>query len=330
MVSFDSNGNTFQAHVKAAYKGDYKSCMRRSLQSVVLYEADRCLLPRYPQLRPFQKKYALIATAMGLLKTLDFLNDFQRQEVMFRTNSSKEPLAADLAWRRMKLITREVHQTIVPKAKAVIEKEENRGKTHDEICDLALQLMYEENSGNSKPHPPLFEYSHNNTFTVYRVYYRGCAFDPSVFPATPSYVKVPLKRPEKDEIPKIASANMSFVPKKLTDEERRALLKEVKDHTELLKEFEGVIPAEELAKRKRELYAALPPVPSPVPGGGPLTVDTPGKGNKKKKAKTESHAAAPALADVDDTGAPALADVEDGTWEDLVGEKETSKVVASV
>lgn len=50
----------------------------------------------------------------------------------------------------------------------------------------------------------------------------------------------------------------------VTDEERRALLKEVKEHTELLKEFEGVISDEELAQRKRALYMALPPVPPPA------------------------------------------------------------------
>jgi len=43
-----------------------------------------------------------------------------------------------------------------------------------------------------------------------------------------------------------------------SDEERGALLMEVKDHADLLKEFEGVIPAEDLTEHKRALYAALP------------------------------------------------------------------------
>lgn len=49
----------------------------------------------------------------------------------------------------------------------------------------------------------------------------------------------------------------------LSAEERRAMLKEVIDHTELLREFEGIIPDDELVSRKRALYAALPPVPPP-------------------------------------------------------------------
>jgi hypothetical protein len=40
----------------------------------------------------------LLTTAIDLLNTLDFLNDFQKQEIMFRSNSSKEPLAPELAW----------------------------------------------------------------------------------------------------------------------------------------------------------------------------------------------------------------------------------------
>ena len=39
----------------------------------------------YPQLRLFQKKWVLFATAVKLLRTLDFLNYNQRKEIMFRT-----------------------------------------------------------------------------------------------------------------------------------------------------------------------------------------------------------------------------------------------------
>ena len=44
--------------------------------------------------------------------------------------------------------------------------------------------------------------------------------------------------------------------------ERRMALQEVREHLELLKEFEGVVSEEELASRKRELFLALPPAPS--------------------------------------------------------------------
>jgi len=44
--------------------------------------------------------------------------------------------------------------------------------------------------------------------------------------------------------------------------ERRAILKEVKDHMELLKEFEGLIPNKELKKQKKDLFMSLPHIPA--------------------------------------------------------------------
>jgi hypothetical protein len=44
-------------------------------------------------------------------------------------------------------------------------------------------------------------------------------------------------------------------------QDRRKILKEVREHLDLLKEFEGIISDEDLIKRKRELYLALPSAP---------------------------------------------------------------------
>jgi hypothetical protein len=49
----------------------------------------------------------------------------------------------------------------------------------------------------------------------------------------------------------------------LTTEKRRVVLNEVREHLELLKEFEGVVPEEELKKRKLALFFALPDAPPP-------------------------------------------------------------------
>lgn len=273
--------DSFQVRVVNATKGTYHNCMRRSLQTVALYEANRCLTNRYSTLRPFQRKIALIATAIDLIKSLDFLDDYHCQEIMFRTQASREPLDAHSAWKRMRQISREINETILPKAKEVIENEDNMEKSHDEICDALLQSMFEESTKKSKPHHPMWEYNHNHVFLAYRIYYRGVNVDPNLFPATPlRYVEVPIVKPENtqqariitasggDGAPSIPLANMTMNSHvEITDEERRAILKEVKDHTELLKEFEGVISEEELSKRKRALYAALPPVPLPASGG---------------------------------------------------------------
>mmetsp|Transcript_29109 Transcript_29109/g.41179 ORF Transcript_29109/g.41179 Transcript_29109/m.41179 type:complete len:550 (+) Transcript_29109:180-1829(+) len=50
----------------------------------------------------------------------------------------------------------------------------------------------------------------------------------------------------------------------LTAEDRRQMLKEVREHLDLLKEFDGVISSEEIANRKRQLFLALPPAPPPA------------------------------------------------------------------
>lgn len=340
--------DSFQFRVKNAVSGAYQTNMRRSLQSVALYEADRCLKHRYPQLRPFQKKYALYSTAIDLLSTLDFLNDYHRQEIMFRTNSSKEPLAPDLAWRRMKLIQREINQTILPQAKKFLEDDINKEKSHDEFCELLLQNMYEENNENAKetakPHPPMWEFNHNNVFTVYRIYFRGVSVDPKLFPPKlQRMVAVPLKksdtfRHDNIDAPSIPLANMTIngkfhIKDEIAEDERRAMLKEVKDHTELLKEFEGIIPDEELVLRKRALYAALPPVPAPFGTAG-------GAKKQKKKAKIAA-AKAPAIPIVPDIAVVATPDdtkatdipeatkptaMEEEGWENV----EDAKVVTAV
>lgn len=96
--------------------------------------------------------------------------------------------------------------------------------------------------------------------------------DPDIFnPIAPREVEIPESKPNVVAVAAVETNAESLCVEGLTigkakfvelsDEERRALLKEIKDHTELLKEFVGVIPDDELAERKRVLYASLPPVP---------------------------------------------------------------------
>ena len=87
-------------------------------------------------------KFALFATAVDLLETLDFLDYYDRQEIMFRRKALKDPLTPDVAWRRMKMISGEINEKILPKAKELIEDDDNSEKSHEEICALLLQSMY--------------------------------------------------------------------------------------------------------------------------------------------------------------------------------------------
>lgn len=151
-----------------------------------------------------------------------------------------------------------------------------------------------------KPVPLNWEHAHNHCLMSYRLYFRFDKFDPEFpVPLSPREVVVPTERPKStksDAKAAVAAAiaaaghDHSGEPHidvaellgetKLVDD-RRKVLQEVREHLDLLKEFEGVITDEELAKRKRDLFAALPPAP-PVPPGSP-SASLP----SSKKAKTE-------------------------------------------
>lgn len=85
-------------------EGGYSEQMRRSLQTIVLHEAFRCIKPRLGTLRPFQRKAAFIDQAHALVQTMDFLYSHQREEILWRTATSKEPMSAEIAWKRQKLV----------------------------------------------------------------------------------------------------------------------------------------------------------------------------------------------------------------------------------
>lgn len=116
----------------------YTISMRRSVQTCVLLEADRCLKQQYKRLKPFQRKVALHDTASDIVDTLSFIPPHYRIEIMYRTAASKALLTPELSWRRMKLIDREIQKTIVPKVMQMSTTE----KTHDEICNMYLQQEY--------------------------------------------------------------------------------------------------------------------------------------------------------------------------------------------
>lgn len=278
--------------------------MRRSVQTAVMYEAHRALQSKLSSLRPFQRKIALINVSNDLVDTLDFIPQFHREQIMFRTASGRLPLSPDLAWRRMKLIDREIMKHVVPQMEPFIDPD----KTHQQACDDYIQHQYELVSGTKdKPHPPLWEHSHLNVFLAYRMYYNGVSVHETLPPSRPPReVIVPTKKPlpgsdpmamgsDDDEagLKRFAADISSADP--VDPEERRKVLKEVRDHLEILKEFEGIVSDEELTKRKRELFKSLPPAPPVGSGGGGSAYTTPrggavGGGRPTKKAKVAAEA----------------------------------------
>ncbi len=99
---------TFLERLQKALLGTYYPSMRRSVQTCVLFEADRCLNMQYKRLKPFQRKVALHDTASDIVETLTFIPPHYRIEIMYRTNTKKELLTPEFSWRRMRMIDRDI------------------------------------------------------------------------------------------------------------------------------------------------------------------------------------------------------------------------------
>lgn len=163
------------------------------------------------------------------------------------------------------------------------------------------RLLQEQTNPNhiGKIVPENWEHAHNHVVMALRVYYRGPEPDPTFpSPQPPKELHVPTEKPKDPEAasrpgsffmvqnhqagngssaakatmgvvpphvrpPTASLAQPMLVPRPVLDEaeERRRLLKEVRDHLDILKEFEGTISKEELEERKRELYLSLPSAP---------------------------------------------------------------------
>ena len=121
------------------------------------------------------------------------------------------------------------------------------------------------------------------TQSEYRLYYKGDKLDPDFPPPKPPVaIVVPAERPQAGDqshfvtVPTVGDttspatrSTASVQPLAGTinpGSERQRILTEVREHLDLLKEFEGVIPQEELNQRKRELFMALPPAPPSANG----------------------------------------------------------------
>ena len=135
---------------------------------------------------------------------------------------------------------------------------------------------------------------------TFRLYYNGDKLDPDLPPPTPAVpIMVPTQRPSASGdsghfiypngsttgaagimpnpiVPQNVGA-AAVKAESMTDatspvdagpaEDRQSTLKEVRDHLEILKQFEGIIPVDEINRRKRELFLALPPAPPPQSAG---------------------------------------------------------------
>jgi len=312
----DNEENPFTARVEKAIHGKYSASMRRFIQTISLYEADRCLKNRYKVLRPFQRKIALYDVCVDLIDTLKFIPEYHRLSIMFRTASGKVPLTPELAWRRMKQVDKDIDKTVVPDLRSLLDED----KPHDDVCQEYIQKQFEKHPTGQEglKCSDGWEHSHLHTFMVYKMYYNGVLLDPDTPPAVdPNPYRVVPKEKPKIYPPELAmvtdtSHDISSPGKDAQDSDdkddkhdeddsdaeesnagaerehfvintrekrcppaplnqvdraaqmRRSMLQEVRDHLNLLKDFEDVVSDAELNERKRELFKCLPPPPPSI------------------------------------------------------------------
>jgi hypothetical protein len=122
----------------------YDTSLRRSIQSVALFEARRILAQMEAQrtadnqvkLRAFQRKHVHWELAKAVLETTD-LTPTEQLQVMWRTGTSKEPLGSETAWKRYKMIDKEI-KTLCDK----IAPLQAAGRTHEEAIDEFIRQAF--------------------------------------------------------------------------------------------------------------------------------------------------------------------------------------------
>lgn len=275
----------------------YDHTMRRSIQTLVIFEAKRCIQPRIGDLRPFQRKVALVDQAQALVNTLDFCLPHHKAEILWRTSTSRETVTPEICWKRYQLVQKELDRLA-----EMIKQYMAPDRGHQEAVDLLEQHLFETSGDNQgKPNigklvPPNWGFTHNHVILAFRLYYKGELLDPDFpDPVPPKNIVVPALMPkERTSIFKsemddgesnntrtpstvggrksavgVLVAGSESMPNTLhpsiqapnPSDERRKQLEEIRAHLDLLKEFEDLIGEEEMQDRKQQLFAAMPPIP---------------------------------------------------------------------
>lgn len=116
--------------------GGYHISMRRSLLTAILFEAHRCVGDALPDLKPFQRRIAYWDMVVALVDSLSFLQQYQKDEVLWRTGTSKEQLQPEGTWKRRKLVLKELTK-INEAVSALLE-----GRSDEEAVEEYIQQQY--------------------------------------------------------------------------------------------------------------------------------------------------------------------------------------------
>ena len=115
----------------------YQPYMRRSMQTIVLYEAKRCIAPRVSRLRPFQKRALLLSIVYSVLREIDFMTSSDKEAVLWKTQRSREQLDDVTAWKRCKIIQRDLNKLLLEIPQYTVP-----GRPHGIAVDMMVQGMF--------------------------------------------------------------------------------------------------------------------------------------------------------------------------------------------
>jgi hypothetical protein len=111
--------------------------VRRSVQSAVIFEGYRSLEDQLPKMRPFQRKLAVFDQVKALIDAITHLTHRQKEEILWRTMSSRENMDHEVVWKRAKAIQREL-ESLAQKIKPLCAP----GKKHSDTVDEFIQQQY--------------------------------------------------------------------------------------------------------------------------------------------------------------------------------------------
>jgi hypothetical protein len=123
---------------------------RKSLQTAVLFEALRSVnASSANQLKSYERKYALLQQAELLLDELvqgHVMTPPQRDEVLWKTASSRQILDAPTAWKRVKAIERELN-ALALQVRPFLTSADDDGtsavpSSHDDAVDQMVRAQY--------------------------------------------------------------------------------------------------------------------------------------------------------------------------------------------
>ena len=194
------------------YGGQYDPVMRRSFQTVLMFEANRCLKDKLSSLRPFQRKLAVFDQAKHLMDEIGGESSLvgmttreRRDEVMWKTGTSKEPLNPETMWARASRLTKDVEKVAEQVRNYIKEKlasSDNKitlTSTHEETYRSFVENLYDTTHPNIPPgseaYPLQFEYTHNHLFLAYKMYYRKGELDPLFPKPSAREIIVPREKP---------------------------------------------------------------------------------------------------------------------------------------